>query len=58
MSEAKLYTHTIRAGSVKENDEQLAQNMLLSDNLWRGQDWRLLSLCGKSVSVSAGSTHF
>lgn len=36
MSESPVYTHTIRAGSVKENNEQLKYSSLLTDNLWRG----------------------
>ena len=36
MSETQLYTRTIRAGSVKDNNENLHRNTLLTDNLWRG----------------------
>ena len=35
MSEAQFYTHTIRAGSIKENDEQRARSSFVTDNLWR-----------------------
>lgn len=53
MSEAKLYTHTIRAGSVKENDEQLARNTLFTDNLWRGAGLALVIIVWQ-VGVSVG----
>ncbi|MBR9905353.1 MAG: ABC transporter permease [Gammaproteobacteria bacterium] len=53
MSEAKVYTHTIRAGSVKENDEQLARNTLFSDNLWRGAGLALVIVIWQ-VGVSVG----
>lgn len=53
MSEAKLYTHTIRAGSVKENDEQLARNTLFTDNLWRGAGLALVIIMWQ-VGVSVG----
>jgi len=36
MSEVILHKHVIRAGSVKENNEGLARNTFLTDNLWRG----------------------
>ncbi|AJY51627.1 MULTISPECIES: ABC transporter permease [Halomonadaceae] len=35
MSEAQFYTHTIRAGSIKENDEQRTRSSFITDNLWR-----------------------
>lgn len=53
MSEAKLYTHTIRAGSVKENDEQLARNTLFTDNLCRGAGLALVIIMWQ-VGVSVG----
>lgn len=53
MSEAKLYTHTIRAGSVKENDEQLARNTLFTDNLWRGAGLALVIIMWQ-VGVNVG----
>ncbi|TVP48149.1 MAG: ABC transporter permease [Halomonas sp.] len=53
MSEAKLYTHTIRAGSVKENDEQLTRNTLFTDNLWRGAGLALVIIMWQ-VGVSVG----
>lgn len=53
MSEAKIYTHTISAGSVKENDEQLARNTLFTDNLWRGAGLALVIIMWQ-VGVSVG----
>ncbi|PAU76525.1 ABC transporter permease [Halomonas salipaludis] len=53
MSEAQLHTHVIRAGSVKENDEQLAGNTLLTDNLWRGAGLALVIILWQ-VGVNVG----
>jgi|TARA_A100001518_G_C1225456_1_gene73452 NitT/TauT family transport system permease protein len=53
MSEAKIYTHTISAGSVKENDEQLTRNTLFTDNLWRGAGLALVIIMWQ-VGVSVG----
>ncbi|MBD3897645.1 ABC transporter permease [Halomonas sp. ML-15] len=53
MSEAQLHTHVIRAGSVKENDEQLAGNTLLSDNLWRGAGLALVVILWQ-IGVNVG----
>ncbi|MEH6642168.1 ABC transporter permease [Vreelandella glaciei] len=35
MSETQFYTHTIRAGSIKENDEKRTRSSFITDNLWR-----------------------
>ncbi|SDL09200.1 NitT/TauT family transport system permease protein [Franzmannia pantelleriensis] len=53
MSEAQLHTHVIRAGSVKENDEQLAGNTLLTDNLWRGAGLALVIILWQ-IGVNVG----
>lgn len=53
MSEAQLYTHTIRAGSVKDNNENLHRNTLLTDNLWRGAGLALVIIMWQ-VGVNQG----
>lgn len=53
MSEAKLYTHTISAGSIKENNEQWTRNLLFTDNLWRGAGLALVIIVWQ-VGVSTG----
>lgn len=44
MSEVVLHKHVIRAGSVKENNEGLARNTFLTDNLWRGAAFAVVIL--------------
>jgi NitT/TauT family transport system permease protein len=56
MSEAQLYTHTIRAGSVKGNNENLHRNTLLTDNLWRGAGLALVIIMWQ-VGVNQGWTN-
>lgn len=53
MSEDQLHTHIIRAGSVKENNESLAGNTLLTDNLWRGAGLALVIVLWQ-VGVNLG----
>ncbi|MGO2240588.1 MAG: ABC transporter permease [Halomonas sp.] len=53
MSEEKLYTHTISAGSIKENNEQWTRNLLFTDNLWRGAGLALVIIVWQ-VGVSTG----
>lgn len=53
MSETQTYTRTIRAGSVKENKEGLANSTLLTDNLWRGSALALVIILWQ-VGVNTG----
>lgn len=53
MSETQLYTRTIRAGSVKDNNENLHRNTLLTDNLWRGAGLALVIIMWQ-VGVNQG----
>lgn len=53
MSEVQSYTHTIQAGSNKENSETPRHSPLLTDNLWRGAGIALMVVLWQ-VGVNIG----
>lgn len=53
MSEAQVYTHVIRPGSIKENTASLSRNTMLADNLWRGAGLAIILIIWQ-VGVNMG----